>query len=236
ERTAELRRKSIALSLVANQLSKYLSPQVYRSIFDRDREVRVASERKHLTIFFSDLVGFTEVAENMESGALTRLLNDYLSEMSDVALSFGATVDKFVGDGIVIFFGDPESRGVKNDAVACAKMAIAMRKRLSELRQGWLDQGIEKPLDCRMGIHTGFCTVGNFGSETRMDYTIIGRAVNLASRLESAAETGSILISQGTFEQIKDQVDCVRKGQIDLRGIARPVQTYEIVDIRKSEQ
>lgn len=236
ERTAELRRKSIALSLVANQLSKYLSPQVYRSIFDRDREVRVASERKHLTIFFSDLVGFTEVAENMESGALTRLLNDYLSEMSDVALSFGATVDKFVGDGIVIFFGDPESRGVKNDAVACAKMAIAMRKRLSELRQGWLDQGIEKPLDCRMGIHTGFCTVGNFGSETRMDYTIIGRAVNLASRLESAAETGSILISQSTFEQIKDQVDCVRKGQIDLRGIARPVQTYEIVDIRKSEQ
>ncbi|MEL7080124.1 MAG: adenylate/guanylate cyclase domain-containing protein, partial [Pseudomonadota bacterium] len=92
------------------------------------------------------------------------------------------------------------------------------------------------PLDCRMGIHTGFCTVGNFGSETRMDYTIIGRAVNLASRLESAAETGSILISQSTFEQIKDQVDCVRKGQIDLRGIARPVQTYEIVDIRKSEQ
>ncbi|WP_170763050.1 AAA family ATPase [Ruegeria lacuscaerulensis] len=231
ERTAELSRKSNALEAVANQLSKYLSPQVYRSIFDKEKEVRLTSERKLLTVFFSDLVGFTELAEQMRSEDLKTLLNHYLSEMSDVALSFGATIDKFVGDAIVIFFGDPESHGTQNDALACAKMALAMRDRLTTLRKQWMDNGIEKPLECRMGIHTGFCTVGNFGSETRMDYTIIGRAVNLASRLENAARTGGILISQETYEQINSQISCVECDTIELRGIGDPVRTYEIVDL-----
>jgi adenylate cyclase len=90
-----------------------------------------------------------------------------------------------VGDAIVIFFGDPETRGVKEDALACVKMALAMQKRIGELATIWRDAGIEKPLHCRIGIHTGYCTVGNFGSEDRMDYTIIGGGVNLASRLSS---------------------------------------------------
>ncbi|MHA6263294.1 AAA family ATPase [Arenibacterium sp. CAU 1754] len=231
DRTAELSRKSTALETVANQLSKYLSPQVYQSIFDSQKEVKVTSERKRLTVFFSDLVGFTETADRMASEDLTRLLNQYLSEMSDVALSFGATIDKFVGDAIVIFFGDPETRGVQKDALACAKMAIAMRERLDTLRQEWRDQGIENPLECRMGINTGYCTVGNFGSETRMDYTIIGGAVNLAARLESAADPGKILISNETYAQIKGEVLCTEHGQMTVRGIAHPVQTYEIVDL-----
>ncbi len=231
ERTVELSRKSTALEVVANQLSKYLSPQVYRSIFDHQKEVKLASERKRLTIFFSDLVGFTETADRMESEDLTQLLNHYLSEMSKIALSYGATIDKFVGDAIVIFFGDPETQGIQQDALACAKMAIAMRERLVTLRHQWLDQGIDKPLECRMGIHTGYCTVGNFGSESRMDYTIIGGAVNLASRLESAAKPGSILISNETHAQIKDHILCASLGAANLRGIAHPVLTYEIIDL-----
>src|SRR5687767_16007468 len=108
----------------------------------------------------------------MESEDLTQLLNHYLTEMSKIALQYGATIDKYVGDAIVMFFGDPESRGVREDALACVRMALAMQARIAELSPGWSDMGIEMPLSCRIGIHTGYCTVGNFGSEDRMDYTI----------------------------------------------------------------
>lgn len=193
--------------------------------------MRLASERKTLTIFFSDLVAFTETADQMRSEDLTVLLNQYLSEMADVALSYGATIDKFVGDAIVIFFGDPETRGVQQDAQACAQMAIFMRDRLATLRKTWRDAGVKRPLQARMGIHTGQCTVGNFGSESRMDYTMIGGAVNLASRLEGAARPGSILISDATYHQIKNTVRCRKAGKIRVRGIAQPVDTYEVLDM-----
>ena len=126
----------------------------------------------------------------------------------------GATIDKYVGDAIVIFFGDPETRGVKEDALACVKMAIAMRQKMAELQGTWRDSGIANPLRCRIGINTGFCTVGNFGSEDRMDYTIIGSGVNLASRLESASAPGEILISYETYALVKDQIQCKKFGDI----------------------
>ena len=145
---------------LSNQLAKYLSPQVYESIFTGKQEVKIASRRKKLTVFFSDIAGFTETTDRLESEDLTRLLNHYLTEMSQIALSYGATIDKYVGDAIVIFFGDPETRGVKEDALACVEMAIAMRKRMLELQHVWRASGIEKPLQCRIGINTGYCTVG----------------------------------------------------------------------------
>ena len=231
QRTDELSQKSTALERVTMQLSKYLSPQVYQSIFDSKKEVKLTSERKRLTIFFSDLVGFTETADRLESEELTQLLNHYLTEMSEIALSFGATIDKFVGDAIVIFFGDPETRGVKDDALACVKMAIAMRNRLAELHKIWLDQGLARPLEIRIGINTGYCTVGNFGSEARMDYTIIGGEVNLTSRLETAASPNNILISHATYAQIKDQIHCKEHSEMSVRGISHPVTTYEVVDL-----
>ena len=195
QRENQLADKSRALEQLSNQLAKYLSPQVYESIFTGKQEVKIASRRKELTVFFSDIAGFTETTDRLESEDLTRLLNHYLTEMSRIALSYGATVDKYVGDAILIFFGDPETRGVKEDALACIEMAIAMRKRMLELQHVWRASGLEKPLQCRIGINTGYCTVGNFGSEVRMDYTIIGGGVNLASRLEAAATPGEILIS-----------------------------------------
>ncbi len=108
----------------------------------------------------------------LQSEDLTNLLNHYLTEMSKIALDHGATIDKYVGDAIIAFFGDPETRGVKEDARACVNMA--MQRRMRELRSEWLDMGLERPFEVRIGINTGFCTVGNFGSEDRMDYTIIG--------------------------------------------------------------
>ncbi len=230
QREEQLAEKSHALEKLSNQLAKYLSPQVYDSIFTGKKEVKIDSHRRKLTIFFSDIVGFTETADRLESEDLTKLLNHYLTEMSQIALAHGATIDKYVGDAIVIFFGDPETRGVKEDALACVKMALAMRRRMRELGSVWRASGIEKPLQCRMGINSDFCTVGNFGSEDRMDYTIIGGGVNLASRLETAATPGEILISYETYALVKDEIQCEDRGHLDVKGMAYPVATFQVVD------
>ncbi len=224
--------KNQTLESLSNKLSKYLSPQVYASIFSGKQEAQLSSHRKKLTIFFSDIAGFTAATDRMESEDLTQLINRYLTEMSKVALEHGATIDKYIGDAIMIFFGDPETRGVKEDALACVKMAIAMQQRMTELGAEWRQAGIETPLTCRIGIHTGYCTVGNFGSEDRMDYTIIGGAVNLASRLEHEALSGGILISYDTYAHVKDEVYCEEMGELQVRGIARTIATYRVVDLR----
>jgi class 3 adenylate cyclase/phosphoglycerate-specific signal transduction histidine kinase len=233
ERENELAQKSMTLENLSRQLSKFLAPQVYDSIFTGKQEARVTGQRKKLTVFFSDIAGFTETTDRMESEDLTYLLNHYLTEMSQIALSYGATIDKYVGDAIVIFFGDPESRGIPEDALACVEMAIAMQKRMTALQAIWRASGIERPLKCRIGINTGFCTVGNFGSENRMDYTIIGGGVNLASRLEAAAEPGQILLSYETYAHVRDRIDCIEQGQISVKGIAYPVATYRALDLRE---
>jgi class 3 adenylate cyclase len=230
QREEELSLKTKALEQLSSQLAKYLSPQVYESIFAGRSKVTVASRRKKLTIFFSDLEGFTETTERLESEDLTQLLNHYLTEMSKIALQFGGTIDKYVGDAMLIFFGDPDTKGVKTDAAACVKMAIAMRKRMRELEGVWRASGIEKPPRCRTGINTGFCTVGNFGSEDRMDYTIIGSGVNLACRLEQKAPPGEILISYETYALVKDEVCCEERGHINVKGISHPVATYQVID------
>jgi class 3 adenylate cyclase/HAMP domain-containing protein len=230
QRENQLADKSRALEQLSRQLAKYLSPQVYESIFTGEQEVKIASRRKKLTVFFSDIAAFTETTDRLESEDLTRLLNHYLTEMSAIALSYGATIDKYVGDAIVIFFGDPETRGVNEDALACVEMAIAMRKRMRELQDVWRASGIERPLQCRIGINTGYCTVGNFGSEDRMDYTIIGGGVNLASRLEAAATPGEILMSYETYAAVRQRIHCEERGEISVKGIAYPVATYQVVD------
>lgn len=223
------REQSVALS---HKLAKYLSPQVWQSIFTGERDVRLETQRKKLCVFFSDIRGFTELSEEMEPEALTDLLNNYFTEMSQIALKHGGTIDKFVGDSIMIFFGDPTSRGAKEDTLAGVAMAIDMRKHMQILRQKWRSQGIRTPLEIRMGLSTGFCTVGNFGAENRMDYTIIGKEVNLASRLESLSEPGEILVAFETFSLIKDKILCRDKGDITVKGFSRPVPIFEIIDFR----
>ena len=216
------------------KLSKYLSPQVYQSIFSGKQNVKIEAYRKKLTIFFSDIKGFTEITDRLEPEVLSLLLNSYLNEMSKIALKYGGTIDKFIGDAILIFFGDPESKGDKEDAKACVLMALEMRERMKYLRKLWEDQGISNPLDIRIGINTGYCNVGNFGSEDRLDYTIIGGEVNLASRLESSAEIGQILISDETYALIKKDIFCEKKDKINVKGIAHKIQTYQVIVSNKS--
>ena len=221
---------------LASKLSKYLSPQVYRSIFSGQKNVQIEANRKKLTVFFSDIKDFTELTDRLEPEVLSSLLNSYLNEMSKIALKYGGTIDKFVGDAILIFFGDPETNGEKADATSCVLMALEMRERMKFMRQIWEDEGISKPLNIRIGINTGYCNVGNFGSEDRLDYTIIGGEVNLASRLESNASVGQILVSHETYSLIKNSINCEEREEINVKGLAHKVRTYQVIDKKEKNE
>jgi len=228
---AEVSRKNKEFEALSRKLAKYLSPQIYNSIFTGAQSVEIASNRKKLTVFFSDIADFTGTTEKLESEELTQLLNCYLTEMARIALEFGATIDKYIGDAVLAFFGDPESKGVKQDARACVRMAIAMQRRMRELQAEWQELGAVEPLQMRIGINTGFCTVGNFGSEDRMDYTIIGSMVNLASRLQSQVDPGGILIGYETFALVKDDVATEEQSAVTVKGLAEPVRCYKVLGI-----
>ena len=226
---AEAQLKTQQMEDVSGQLAKYLSPQIYESIFSGKQNVEVKSYRKKITIFFSDIVNFTVISDKLESEELTALLNFYLNEMSQIALKHGATIDKYIGDAIMIFFGDPESFGIEEDARRCVAMAVEMQQRMAELWGYWSKHfGLKKDLEIRVGINTGYCTVGNFGSEDRLDYTVIGAAVNLASRLESAATPSGILVSEETYFQVKDYFSFDAPQQLELKGLERGVSAYEV--------
>ncbi len=231
QKEEDLTEKSAVLEALSTKLAKYLAPQVYNSIFTGRQDVEITSKRKKLTIFFSDIADFTQTTDSLEPEELTNLLNHYLTEMSKIAHEYGATIDKYVGDGITAFFGDPESHGVKEDARACVNMAIAMQQRMQELQSEWLDRGLEKPFQIRIGINTGFCTVGNFGSEDRMDYTLNGSEVNLAARLESHAEVGGILLGHETYSLVKDTVMAEERAALTVKGFTKPVRSYAVVGL-----
>ena len=225
---SELEVANSFLASVSMKISKYISPQVYKSIFSGERDVVISTERKKLTIFFSDIKDFTATSERLQPEELTSLLNHYFTEMSIIAHEHGATVDKFIGDAILAFFGDPETRGAREDAQACLDMALAMQRRMSQLNIEWRRSGIEIPFRCRMGINTGYCNVGNFGSVDRMDYTIIGAEANLAARLESIAEPGGIVMSYETYALVQDSVRARALEPITLKGISRQVVPYAV--------
>jgi len=227
----EIAEKTEQLQSLSSKLSKYLSPQVYESIFAGERDVVIATERKKLTVFFSDIKDFTATTEDLEPEELTLILNDYLTNMTEIAIEHGATVDKYIGDAIVMFFGDPTTLGVREDALACVRTAMAMQRRMVDLRAKWKDLGYERPLRMRIGINTGFLNVGNFGSEERMDYTIIGGEVNLAARLEGICEPDGIAMANETYALVKNEFDAVAGDPIQVKGIAREITPYFVQGI-----
>jgi len=220
--------KNIKLESLSSKLSKYLAPQVYQSIFSSEQDVSLDTKRKKLTVFFSDIKDFTQITDDLQAEDLASLLNEYFSEMSEIALQHGATIDKFIGDAMLMFFGDPETMGVEQDAKACVRMAIAMQRRMAVLEAIWAARGHEHPFRMRIGINTGYCNVGNFGSEARMDYTIIGGEVNLAARLEAQADPGGILMSYETYALVRDIVDADELPSIEAKGIRREIRPFAL--------
>jgi adenylate cyclase len=224
----ELETANEFLASLSMKISRYLSPQIYKSIFSGQKDVTIHTERKKLTIFFSDIKDFTSITERLQPEGITQLLNEYFTEMSEIALKHGGTIDKFIGDAILIFFGDPESKGETEDARSCLRMALEMQQRLAKLNVKWRNTGTEQPFRIRMGINTGFCNVGNFGSADRMDYTIIGGEANLAARLQSIAEPGHIVISYETYALVRDMIDAQALPPITMKGITREVIPYSV--------
>jgi len=228
--------KNEMLKELSSKLSRYLSPQIYQSIFAGDQDVTLTSKRKKLTIFFSDIVGFTDITDTMESEDLSELLNDYLNEMTLIALKHGATIDKYIGDSIMLFFGDPYSKGIKDDAIACVDMALEMHSSMDSLHKRWRDRGFTKPFKVRIGIHTGYCTVGNFGSQDRLEYTIIGSSVNIASRIESTANPDEILISEETKLLVEDRFEYAKSTEIIPKGFKRAISLYRVERVKKEDR
>jgi adenylate cyclase len=223
------------LQSLSVKLSRYLSPQVYKSIFEGTQDVSIQAVRKKLTIFFSDIKDFTKTSEHMQPEDMTYLLNSYFSEMSKIALEYGATIDKFIGDAIVIFFGDPQSRGVQDDALQCVRMAVAMQRRMVHLRAVWHDKGYRQPFHVRVGINTGYCHVGNFGSEDRMDYTVIGSEVNLAARLEQNGEPDGVIISYETYALVKNEFDAEERPPLQAKGVSREIRCFALRNIQAAD-
>ena len=213
---------------VRNLLGKVVSPEVAEELVST-KELKLGGEEKLMTALFSDIAGFTSISEKMKPAHLLNLLNEYLSEMTDHIYDHGGTVDKFIGDAIVAFWGAPLPK--KNHAELCVRAAINMQKKLAELRSIWKKQGIAE-IYMRIGINTGEMVVGNMGSKDRMDYTMIGDAVNLAARLEGANKYygTEIMISEFTFTDVKENFLCRELDRVRVQGKEKAITIYEVID------
>jgi len=223
------------INTLNEKMKHYLSPQLYASIAGGDRDATIDTHyRKKLTVFFSDVKNFTATTDSMEPEDISNLLNSYLDRMAQIAEKYRGTIDKYVGDAVMVFFGDPEFTSDKDHAMRAVMMAMEMQLSMIEFRDKWKNKGIANPFHVRMGINTGYCTIGNFGSEMKMDYTIIGNNVNLAARYEAACEPDSILISEDTYMLIKDEIECKVAGTFNMKGIPEPVKGYTPIRVKNN--
>lgn len=218
------------LARASELISRYLASQLVEQLRAGNYEALERRERRKLTILFADVEDFTSIADELEPEDLAALLNDYLSEMTEIGTRYGATVDKFVGDAIMAFFGAPMPIDDREQALRAVRMAIAMQSRMEALRTAWSRRGFERVFQIRVGINTGQASVGNFGSKQRLDYTAIGRQVNLAARLQAQCEPGRVLVSHATWLLVQDEIPCTPRGEVILKGFLRPVPVYEVAE------
>jgi len=209
-----------------SRLKRYLSPGLADSIVSGERDVTLSSSRKFLTTFFGDIRGFTSAAERMEPEELVNELNEYFSEMTDLVFKHGGTLDKYVGDAVMVFFGDPIPQD--DHAERAVRLGLEMLDSLAALEDHWLRR-YDEVFEIGIGITTGWVTVGDIGSASRSDYTVLGNQVNLAARLADQAAPRQILVSERTMRAVDDFVDGRLVDEIMLRGISRPIKVYEIV-------
>jgi class 3 adenylate cyclase len=230
DREAKLAVTSQQLARANEVIGRYVASQLAEQIRTGNYGSLDQHARRKLTLFFSDIQGFTAIADVVEPEDLSALLNEYLSEMTEIGERFGATIDKFVGDAIMIFFGAPVATSDRDHALRAVRMALEMQVHMVALRSRWEGRGIEQPFHIRIGINTGQASIGNFGSRSRMDYTAIGRQVNLAARLQSQCTPDRVLLSHSTWLLVRDDVACLPRGEIVVKGFRDPVMVYEVDD------
>ncbi len=215
------------LDEAAHLIARYVPAEVARGILAGEPDVD-GHHRRRLTVFFSDLVGFSDVAEELEPEDLALVLNEYFTEMTAIARRHAGTVDELQGDALLILFGAPDRTTDRDQALRAVAMAAEMHEAMARLNEGWHRQGITEELTVRMGINTGVVTVGNFGSVDRMKYAALGKHVNLAARLQAICTPGRTVISHSTYLLVKDEVACRPLGPQQLKGIHKPVEAFEV--------
>ena len=219
--------EQVAMLEKTSKLRRYLSPAIADAVVTQGAELG-ATTRAELTIVFADIRGFTVLSEQSEPETVAASLNSFLGAMTDVVFEFGGTLDKYVGDAVMVFFNDPLPQ--EDHAERAVRMALKMQQVLNDLCRE-LSRAAMGEITAGIGISTGFVTVGNFGSASRMEYTVIGNHVNLASRLADDAAPGEILISERTLALLpSDLVNAEPAGERTLKGVNRPVRLYSVTD------
>ena len=213
---------------IGERLNSYLPPQLASSIMRNEDSLGASTERKHITVCFTDLQGFTAMTESLPPETTSCVLNDYLHSMTGIAHAWGGLVDKFMGDGIMILFGAIDEFSETSQALRCAGMAVEMQNTMKSLREKWHAQGIAHSLRLRIGISAGVATVGTFGPEDRKVYTAIGSVVNIASRLEQLCPVDRIMLSERARLLVGDSFKCGRAGTHDVKGITGMLSVFEL--------
>ena len=216
------------LTQAMTMIRRYLPSHLAARIESGEHECEARPRREKLTIFFSDIVGFTSASDELDPEELADLLNEYLSEMAEIAERHGASINQMSGDGIMLLFGAPAYTSDLDHALSAINMGLAMQKRLEELRSGWVKYGLHTPIQARMGINTGYVSVGDFGSDGRKTYTAIGMQANIAARIQAHCEPGQLLISESTWALVKDEMQCEALGAMSLKGVHYPVPIFSV--------
>lgn len=207
------------------ELSRFLSPQVAELVTSTDGQQLLAGHRAYLTIAYFDLRGFTSFAETAEPEELIDIVREYHAAAGELVTTHSGTLEHFAGDGIMVFFNDPVP--IDEPELQAAKLALAMRERIGESAEGWRKRGYELGLGA--GIAVGYATLGQIGFEGRYDYGALGSVTNIAARLSDEAEAGQILLSQRTYAALEGRVEAREVGSLELKGLARPMDVYELV-------
>jgi len=213
------------------ELKRFMPHQIAEGLLAGQLSPSEGFERRKLTLLFADMVGFTDLSETLEPEELSDVLNEYLREMTAVAVANRGTLDNYIGDGLMVLFGAPVQEEESVQAWAAVRAAFEMKARAEELTAAIRDRGIPADLRVRVGVNTGHCTVGVFGSDLLRAYKAVGFAVNVAARLQSEAEPGTVLVGFRTYALVKDRVRAQQREPLTLKGAARPVEAWEILDL-----
>ena len=215
-----------------SRLKRYLSPQIFETILKDENGNLYTSHRREITVVFLDLRGFTAFSDAAEPEEVLDLLRTFHAEMGKLIWHYDGTLERFTGDGLMVFFNDP--RPHKDHTERAVRMALQMRDRAKELRAGWLKRGYD--LDLGIGLATGYAALGNIGFEGRMDYGAVGNVTNLASRLCMEAEGGEILTDLKTLGRIDGVVEAGPIREMRLKGLVRTVKGLNVLKLREEKQ
>ncbi|MCM8781226.1 MAG: CHASE2 domain-containing protein, partial [Candidatus Omnitrophica bacterium] len=215
---------------IKQAFSHYLSKEVINELMSNPSKLKLGGERRTVTVLFSDVRGFTSFSESHQPEEVVSMLNEILSEQVEVVFKYNGTLDKFVGDELMAFFGAPGDIHINDHALVAVRTALDIQSKMRKLQEKWTGEKKEV-LSIGIGINTGDVVVGNMGSSERMDYTVIGDSVNLAARLCSAAGKGEIIISEFTYEKVKDKIIVDKLEPITVKGKSKPVSIYRVVGL-----